>query len=373
MKLNKIFFSFFTRLLYFSNLMYKIHFDSTMRKIERLKRKVNNYLFDHIGLRETLSFTKGFFIAAFTALFYAFAFYCFITPAVENHATIEGSSIITGGVGGITQVLYLIIKLAGGSIDPFLLQSICYFGFNIPILTFAFFKVGKKFAILSLINVGLSSLFIQLFGGNFFGLSFDFTLAKEVASALSNQHLTRVLFGGICVGLASAIAFKNEISCGGIDVFSYYFSLRKSTSVGKYATTINSTIIITFSILTIAINQGQNVHIGLLNFMYGIVYLFAVMLVVDFINNRNKKVQIQIITAVDGIEQVLIANFPHSTTTIKGKGGYSHADRNVVYMIVSSNEVKRVISLVKKIDHNSFISVTALVQVYGNFFIKPVE
>ncbi len=353
--------------------MYKIHFDFTMRKIERFKRKVNNYLFDHIGLRETLSFTKGFFIATITALFYALAFYCFITPAVEDHSTITGSSIITGGVGGITQVFYLIIRLAGGQIDAYTLQSICYFGFNIPILTFAFFKIGKRFAILSFVNVALSSLFIQLFGGNFFGVQFNFTLAKEVAAAIQDQHLTRVLFGGVCIGLASAVAFKNEISCGGIDVFSYYFSLRKSTTVGKYALAINSFIIVTFSVLTIAINQGQNVHIGLLNFMYGIVYLFVVMLVVDFINNRNKKVQIQIITAVDGIEQVLIANFPHSTTTIKGKGGYSHADRNVVYMVVSSNEVKRVISLVRKVDPHSFITVTALVQAYGNFFIKPVE
>lgn len=344
-----------------------------MGKIERLKRKVNNYLFDHIHLRETLHFTKGFFVAAFAAMFYAFAFYCFITPANEDHSTIVGSSVITGGVGGITQVFYLLIRICGGQIDQLLLQSICYFAFNIPILTFAFFKVGKKFAILSLINVGLSSLFIQLFGGNFFGLHFEFTLAHDIALQLESQHLARVLFGGVCIGFASALAFKNEISCGGIDVFSYYFSLRKSTSVGKYATTINSCIIITFSVLTIILNKGAYVEIGFLNFMYGILYLFVVMLVVDFINNRNKKVQIQIITAVEGLEHVLIANFPHSTTIVKGMGGYSHAERNVHYMVVSSNEVKRVINLVRKVDPHSFISVTALMQAYGNFFIKPVE
>ena len=344
-----------------------------MKKIERIKRRINNYLFDHITLRESLHFSKGLFIAIFAAFFYAFAFYCFITPAVENHSTIEGSSIITGGVGGITQVLYLIITLAGGKIDPYTLQSICYFAFNIPILTFAFFKVGKRFAILSLINVGLSSIFIQLFGGRFFGIDFDFKIAKDVAAALQDQHLTRVLFGGICIGIASASAFKNEISCGGIDVFSYYFSLRKSTSVGKYATAINSCIIVTFSILTIAINHGTNVHIGLLNFMYGIVYLFVVMLVVDVINTRNKKAQIQIITQVEGIEHVLIANFPHSATTLKGRGGYSNAERNIIYMVVSSNEVRKVVSLVKKVDPHSFVTVTSLIQAYGNFYIKPIE
>lgn len=346
-----------------------------MSKFKRLKNKINNYLYDHIHLKEGLHFTKGFFVAALTALFYAFAFFCFIMPASENHSTIEGSQIITGGVGGITQVLYLVISLifGKGTVEPLLLQSICYFAFNIPILIFAFFKVGKRFAILSLVNVGLSSIFMQIFRGNFFGVQFDFDLPTKIAQQLQTQHLTRVLFGGVSIGASSAFAFKNEISCGGIDVFSYYFSLRKSTSVGKYATAINSAIIVTFSILTIAINQGNDIHIGLLNFMYGVVYLFVVMLIVDVINTRNKKVQIQIITPVQGIEQVLIANFPHSTTTLKGIGGYSHAERNIVYMVVSSSEVKRVISLVRKIDPRSFITVTSLQQAYGNFYIKPVE
>ena len=335
-----------------------------MKKIERIKRKFNNYLYDHLLLKESLHFADGLVIAAISAALYAFAFYCFITPAVEDITHIEGYSIITGGVGGITQVLYVVIKLCGGVVDPFLLQSICYFAFNIPILIFAFFKVGRKFAILTLINVGLSSLFIQVFD--------NIELTKQIASTLASQHITRVIFGGSMIGCASAMAFKGEISCGGIDVFSYYFSLRKSTSVGKYATTINSFIIIIYSILTIILNHGNYMHFGFLNMLYGTLYLFTVMLVVDFINTRNKKVQLQIISSTD-VTPVLIANFPHSTTVLKGQGGYSRADKFVIYMVISSNEVKKVISLIKKVDPHSFISVTSLIQCYGNFFIKPVE
>lgn len=344
-----------------------------MGKIRNLKRKINNYFYDHINLKEGLHTAKGVFIAAFTAIFYAFAFYCFITPFAEDHTSIEGSSVITGGVGGVSQVIYLIITLCGGKIDQYTLQSICYFALNIPILTFAYFAIGKKFAILSLINVGLSSIFIQIFGGNFFGLKFDFPLASQIAEELKGEHLTRVVFGGIAIGFSSAMAFKHEISCGGIDVFSYYFSLRKSTSVGKYATAINSCIIFIFTCLTVAINKGDHMNVALLNFMYGAFYLLVVMLVVDVINIRNKKVQIQIITSIEGLEHVLIANFPHSTTIVKGMGGYSHADKNILYMVVSSNESKKVINLVRKVDEHAFITVTSLIQTYGNFFIKPVE
>lgn len=336
-----------------------------MNIITRFRRKINNYLYDHIHLKNTLSFTKGFFVAAMTAALYAFAFYCFITPAVEDHATLSGSSVITGGVGGITQVLYSVIVLAGGKVDPFLLQSICYFAFNIPILAFAYFKIGKKFAILTLVNVGLSSLFIQLFD--------NIQITKDIANAIKDEHLARVIFAGICIGGASAFAFKGEISCGGIDVISYYFALRKSTSVGKYTTGLNSVIIMTFSLLSLGINKGIHGEVAILNFMYGVLYLFVVMLVVDFINIRNKKVQVQIVTSYPEISSILISNFPHSTTSVKALGGYSKAEKAIIYMVVSSNETKRVVDLVRKIDPHSFITVTSLVQAYGNFFIKPVE
>ncbi len=336
-----------------------------MKKFARFKRKVNDYLYDHIHLRSSLNFSKGAFIAAITALLYAFGFYCFISPAAVDHTTIAGSAITTGGIGGISQVIWMISNICGGDMDLYTMQSILYFALNIPILIFAFFKIGKKFSILTLFNVGLSSLFIQLFK--------QVELAHEVAVLLKDEHVARVLFSAVSIGLASSIAFRNEISCGGIDVISYYFALRKSTSVGKYATALNSLILITYFVLTLISNNFTLLAVAFLNLLFSFLYLFVVMIVVDFINIRNKKVQIQIITTYADISSVLIANFPHSTTTVNAKGGYSKADKTIVYMVVSSNEVKRVVSLVKKIDTHSFITVTSLVQAYGNFFIKPVE
>ena len=336
-----------------------------MKAFRRLKRKFNNFMYDHIYVREGFSITKGVFIATFTAFLYAFGFYCFIAPFKVDSTTVVGSAITTGGVGGISQVIWMITNLCGAHLDLYMLQSIFYFALNIPILLFAFFAIGKKFSLLTLLNVGLSSLFIQLLK--------DFDLAQKIAENLQDEHLARVLFAAVSIGLASSIAFRNEISCGGIDVISYYFALRKSTSVGKYAITLNSLIILLYSLLTIAHNQGQLVEIAFLNLLYSFLYLFVTMLVVDFVNTRNKKVQIQIITQITDISSVLIANFPHSTTTVQGRGGYSHNEKTIVYMVISSNEVNKVVSLVRKVDKHAFITVTSLVQAYGNFFIKPIE
>ena len=336
-----------------------------MNKRQRFKKKINDYKYDHIQLFEALNIAKAVLYVSFAAALYAFGFYCFVTPYVTDHTTNMGSSIITGGVGGVAQVITLIAELCGATPNPYLMQSILYFALNVPILIFAFFKVGKKFTLTTLVNVILSSAFIQMFD--------QFELTKRIAEAIASEHLARVLFAGVLVGCASATAYKVESSCGGIDVFSYYFSLRKSTSVGKYSAAINSMIIITYTILTITYNKGNLVEIAFLNFLYSIVYLFVVMLVVDFINTRNKKVQIQITTNVESMSSILISNFPHSTTIVDAKVGYTHQEKKVIYMTVSSNEVKKVVSLVKRVDNHAFVTVTALIQAYGNFFVKPIE
>lgn len=336
-----------------------------MKKIARIKKKVNNYLFDHIHLRNGLDISRCTFLAIVSAALYAFGFYSFITPYAVDPSTIEGSSITTGGIGGISQVIHLIFTLCGLQVSPHLMQSIFYFALNIPILIFAFFKIGKRFAIITLINVGLSSAFIQIFD--------HVDLFRNIAYRLQSEHLSRVVFSGVSVGLASAMAFRADVSCGGIDVISYYFAMRKSTSVGKYTAALNSLIILTYTFLTIGINKGSLVEVAFLNLAYSITYLFVSTLVVDAINTRNKKAQVQIITDKAGIESILIANFPHSATTINGVGGYSHKEKEIILMTVSSNEVKRVISLIKKVDEHAFITVTPLIQAYGNFFIRPVE
>ncbi len=102
-----------------------------MNKKERLKKRINNYLFDHINLKKGLDASRITFFSILAALIYAFGFYCFITPAVSagtSGASLQSSSVITGGVGGISQVITLVLNVAKvENVDPYNMQSILYF------------------------------------------------------------------------------------------------------------------------------------------------------------------------------------------------------------------------------------------------------
>ena len=336
-----------------------------MKKIARLKKKTNDFLFDHYILSSALKNGKQFFIAIIAAALFAFGFCSFVTPYAGSQAPF---TIVTGGVSGISQNIALVIQLVTGkAIGGNTVQAISYFALNVPILIFAFFMVGKRFSIYTLINVAASSGFISLF-------SMSKGVGQTIAaiSFIESSVMTRVLLAGVCTGLSSALAYRGDLSCGGIDVFTYYFALRKSTSVGKYGVFINGVVVSLYAILLIAKTPSEW-EIGVISLIFSVVYLLFVALVIDAINLRNKKVQISIVTKDTSLSHVLIANFPHGATEVAGHGVYSGQSDTIIYMIVSSYEVNKVCALAKRADPHAFITVTPLVQVYGNFFIKPIE
>ena len=187
-----------------------------------------------------------------------------------------------------------------------------------------------------------------------------------------NSIIVRVLFAGVCTGISSALAYSGGISCGGIDIVSFYLGTRKSTQVGRYSIIINAFIVLTYALLRTIDPQFSLIY-ALYSAIFSIIYLMEVGSIIDAINLRNKKVSLQIITAKEHMPEIIISNFPHSATVVKGKGAYSGADRTMLWMVVSSSEVKKVIRVAQKIDEHVFITATPLKQVYGNFFIKPLE
>ncbi len=338
-----------------------------MKKSERIKKKINNYLFDHMAVRLILDNGSAFLHSFIAAVIFAFGFCAFITPASGTNSL----HIATGGVSGVSQTIALIMRLCGAPeaiTGNNTIQSVAYFVINIPILIFAFFKIGKRFSIYTALNVGLSSLFIFLFSHPEFG----FTDKIASHTLVADHMVVRVLFGGVCVGLSSSIAYRGDLSCGGIDVFTYYFALRKSTSIGKYGVFINGVVITSYALVLLS-DKTHAWEESVISFFFSLMYLFEVNLVIDTLNLRNKKTQVQIITNNEYLASILIANFPHGATMVKAEGVYSHTSKTIIYMVVSSTQVKDLVALSRKVDPHAFITVTALVQVYGNFFIKPVE
>ena len=283
------------------------------KKAKRIRKQIDNFMFDHYIFKTTIEYIISFFYAAIAALIFAFGFACFITPADPN-----GFILATGGVSGVSQVIALVVELITKSTEArSTIVSVGYIILNVPLIIFAFFKIGKKFTIFTFINVILSSVFIRLF---------DFTgVAKVIASYQINSEyvlnsiIVRVLFAGVCTGLSSALAYTGGISCGGIDIISFYLGTRKSTQIGRYSIIINAFIVLTYALLR-TLDAQFDLTYALYSAIFSVIYLMEVGIIIDAINLRNKKVSLQVITYKEHMPEIIIANFPHSATVVKGKG-----------------------------------------------------
>jgi uncharacterized membrane-anchored protein YitT (DUF2179 family) len=351
---------------------------------EQIKTKEKNWMYDHPVAHAILSNVWVLFVCTLSAFVFAFGFNAFMDPGANlvdhtnNDSPLILLKLVAGGVSGVSQVIVNLIELCGiktvaqgGSFDEHLTISIFYFVINIPLLILAWVGIGKRFAIYTAINVAEVSLFVVI-------LKVDKVPVIDYLAVFVNANgglLARALFAGVLTGLSSALAFKVDISAGGIDIVAYYIALKKNTLVGKYSVLLNSVTVVCFSITTAALANFaiSDFATSFGRIFYSALYMLVGMIVVDSINVRNKKMKVEAVSSNKELGELLIASIPHGATMVTGTGVYTGKERYIFTMVVSSYEVNEIIRLIRKDDSTAFIQVTELSQVYGRFFMKPVK
>lgn len=344
--------------------------------------KINDFLYDHSRLKSTISWAYALFICTVSALIFTIGYKFFLVPR-DIISTVEGGApvlrLVSGGASGLSQTIIVALELLPDSFADLvvknedLIYSILYFLVNVPIIILAWVGVGKRFTIITLINIVEISLFTNLLSIEWLEVNVIEPIAHYVE--INGGLLARAIFAGVCTGLSSALTFKVDASSGGIDVIAYYIALKKSTMVGKYSAYINACILIVYSILA-AINIGwadESAFDVVASALYSIVYLIVSMCVIDMINLRNKKMKVEVVTDNPGLVQVLMANIPHGATVIHGEGAFSGRQKTIIEMVISSYELSRTVKVIRETDPNTFVEVTELKQVYGHFYIKPIK
>jgi len=328
--------------------------------MNRLKETYVKWTNRHPNLKPIIENSLIFFVSIISSFMAAYTFRSFIVPSGSLGEI--PTPLITGGISGVSQTLNRLFDLLNilNQIDNRSLQAIFYFILNIPIFLLAFTKIGKRFAIFSFINVMLTSLFIEI-------IPVELTQLVSIADDL----LARAIIAGFLQGIASSLAYLMDISSGGLDVITVYFANVKSTSVGKYAIAFNGFIYLIFTTLYLLNTESTT---GALNaIIFSIIYSFTTSKVVDGINIRNKKTQLQIITSRVDLPKLVMEKFFHGCTVVQAKGGFTNAPKFIIYMVVSSREAPAVIRHIRHIDPESFVDESTSHQVYGKFFIKPIK
>lgn len=273
--------------------------------------------------------------------------------AIEMLETMVGAFIMTiatslfllpnqlssGGVAGIATILYYFLKIPMGTTILI---------FNIPLFLFAAYKLGKGFIFKSIIGTATFSLSIDIL---------------DRLTPLTQDRFLACIYGGIVIGLGTAIILKANSSTGGSDLVSmivkeYNANIRTSNVI-----IIIDTIIVGLNVLFF-----KEVEIGLYSAIA--IYLMGKMIDIVFEGIYFTKLVIIISNKSQEISQEIGEKIRKGTTGLFGKGMYTNEHKTILLCAASRGDVSRVKQVAKKIDPSSFVIIANAREVVGLGFKK---
>jgi len=266
------------------------------------------------------------------SILYALGMNLFLTPL----------HLFSGGGVGLAQLLTLFLEklIDVGSLN---LYGIVYMVINIPLLFLAYFELGHKFFVKTLIGSGAISLFI--------------TLIPSLTVPIVDDYLTSVLIGGIAAGAGVGLILIAGGSGGGIDVVAMWAAKKyRNASVGKISLYFN---VLLYAIMLFMFDAETVI--------YSLIYTVIFTLVLDKTHYQNINVRVMIFTKKEGIDKEINEQTGRGVTKWDGCGAYTKESTQILVSCINKYEVNDIMDIVQSIDPKAFVIVDENVTVSGNF------
>lgn len=250
---------------------------------------------------------------------------------MQNH-------LAEGGFTGITLLLYFMFKF-----DPAVTNLLL----NIPLFIIGYKLFSRSMFLYTIIGTVSVSLFLSIFQ------------TYQLQIPLHDDLLLAALFAGVFIGIGLGIIFKNGGTTGGVDIIARVVKKYFGWNMGK--------TMFLFDFLVIATSL---IYLNYREAMYTLVAVFVGAKVIDFIQEGTYSAKAVIIISdhVDAMATMIIQKMDRGATIVHGTGAFSKESKNILYCVVSRNELFRLKSYIKAIDPHAFVSIATVHEVLGEGF-----
>lgn len=248
--------------------------------------------------------------------------------------------IAAGGVSGLATVVYYLTNFPVG---------IMMLIFNIPIFFLGVRVLGASFGARTIYGMIVLSLFTDLL--------------QPLVAPLTDDLLLATIYGGALAGLGLGIVFNSRGTTGGTDMVARLINHYTSFSIGQGLLLADGFVVLLagvffnaevalYAAITILISSKT---IDLVQ--EGFDFAKAVLI----ISSESERVKAEVINVLD-----------RGLTVLKGYGGYTGDDKNVLLCIISRSEVVKLKRLVYQVDPAAFMIITNVHEALGEGF-KEIE
>ena len=270
----------------------------------------------------------------------------FVSALIQSYALqvfVRPAGIISGGFTGMAMLVERLGELKGLNIP----MQVTMLLLNIPVAILCCKGISIRFTIFSLVQVFLSSIFLQIF--NF--------------SPIFTDEVLNVIFGGVIFGSAIVIALRGNASTGGTDFIALFVSNRTGLSIWSYVFFGNAVMYCFYGAIF-----GWK-HAG-----YSIIFQFISTRMISAFHHLYELVTLQA-TTMKGQQVVdaYISHFRHGMSCVEAMGGYSKKKMYLLNTVISAYEVNNAIHIMQEADEHIIINVLRTQQFVGRFYRAPLE
>ncbi len=283
-----------------------------------------------------LTTLKEYFLMTVGMFCYAFGWIGCILPA--------------GGVGGGASGLSIILCTA---LDK-------YFGMTMEIGTMVFIInmvlifiagniVGWKFGIKTIYCIAILSVIM-----NFLQRLLTGVVLFELESILM------IALGAISSGIGVALCFKQGGSTGGVDIVAMIINHYRTVSYGKVV------IYLDFTIIASSLLIGMGIEAVIYGYLLTAIFGYTVDILMS---GSQQSSQIFIISKdPQAMADAIMLSAHRGITLIDSQGWYTKDASKIVMVVCRKRESSSILSVVRSVDPNAFITVGSVMGVYGQGF-----
>lgn len=254
------------------------------------------------------------------------------------------NNIIDGGIIGISLILDYIFED-----NPFINFAVLVVVLNAPFMLFGYKHIGKTFLVSTIIGiVGLSVVESSL----------------HHIHAFTTEPILATVFGGLLLGLGVGLVIRNGGSMDGSEILGILFTKKLPFSVGEFVMFFN-VFIFTWAGFVFGPEQA----------MYSVMTYYIAFKTIDVVIQGLDETKAVIIVSdnYEEISDAILDRLGRGTTKLKGKGGYSDLEKEVIYAVVTRLEITKLKSIVFEIDEQAFITIMNTHETRGGKFKSAIH
>ena len=251
------------------------------------------------------------------------------------------NGLASGGMTGLCTIIQYGTGIPVGITYPII---------NVLLLILAFFSLGKSF--------GFKTVYVIVFTSILFEVLPRFPQLEVLNIP---DKLLVALVGGAMESIGIGIVLLKGGSTGGTDIVAMIINKYWPISPGKVY--LYSDIFIIALLLFVP-------GMGVVDMIYAYVVMITFSFGVDFVLLGNKS-SVQILVFSSKYKEIadhIINDVHRGVTALQSVGWYSQKESKVLLIIARKQQMNEVVSEIKEIDRNAFISISTANSVYGEGF-----